>query len=88
MARPRLNLVRLVDTPIFDQLRIEEALLRTQRGNWCVPPRQLTPTASSFACAVAAQSADVARVAATLACPVLSAATGPFSTAGCRRPPS
>lgn len=33
---PLLNLVFLGDWPIYDQLRLEEALLRADRGNWCL----------------------------------------------------
>ena len=36
MAYPALNLLSLKNTPIFQQLQLEEALLRADDRNWCV----------------------------------------------------
>lgn len=33
---PPLNLLRLTNYPIFQQLQLEEALLRADEGNWCL----------------------------------------------------
>lgn len=38
-----LYLLRLVNYPILDQLRLEEALLRTDRRNWCIVNAGSTP---------------------------------------------
>lgn len=35
-AKPRLNLLRLTQFPILEQLQLEEALLRADEGNWCL----------------------------------------------------
>ena len=45
MARPLLRLLRLRDTSIFDQLRLEEALLRADPGasNWLILNRGADP---------------------------------------------
>ena len=40
-AAPRLRLLQLFSTPILDQLRLEEALLRSHAGNWCLINRGL-----------------------------------------------
>lgn len=39
-----LNLLLLENTPIFKQLQIEEALLRTDRENWCLINQGSTPS--------------------------------------------
>lgn len=36
MAKPQLNLLSLQQVPIFEQLQLEEALLRTTEANWCL----------------------------------------------------
>lgn len=36
MHKPALNLLHLEKVPIFEQLQLEEALLRAGKGNWCV----------------------------------------------------
>jgi len=35
-TRAKFNLLNLVQVPIFQQLQIEEALLRADTGNWCI----------------------------------------------------
>ena len=39
----KLHLLHLVNVPIFNQLQIEEALLRTHSGNWCILNSGTTP---------------------------------------------
>lgn len=34
--RPKLNLIQLKNIPIFEQLQLEEALLRTSKENFCI----------------------------------------------------
>lgn len=36
MTKPNLNLLQLSGYPIFEQLKLEEALLRTSHENWCI----------------------------------------------------
>jgi lipoate-protein ligase A len=36
MNKPQIYLLRLVECPIWEQLRIEEALIRADTRNWCV----------------------------------------------------
>ena len=35
-AAPRINLLHLSRYPIYAQLRLEEALLRTSAASWCI----------------------------------------------------
>ena len=41
--KPRLNLLRLKNCPILQQLRLEEALLRADENNWCILNEGSTP---------------------------------------------
>lgn len=41
--KPSLRFLTLTHTPIFEQLQIEEALLRADEGNWCVLNQGTTP---------------------------------------------
>lgn len=41
--KPKLNLVRLTSTPIYQQLQWEEALLRADRSNWCIVNQGSSP---------------------------------------------
>lgn len=59
-ARPLLRLLRLDRVPILDQLRLEEALLRSSSGNWAVLNRGVAaPAVVMGVSGVAARLVDV-----------------------------
>lgn len=43
MLKPTIHLIKLKNVPIFDQLQIEEALLRLDLRNWCLVNTGSTP---------------------------------------------
>ncbi|KAK8806764.1 hypothetical protein WA588_005566 [Blastocystis sp. NMH] len=42
--KPQIKLLKLANTTIHRQLMIEEALLRTNKSNWCIMNNHLNPT--------------------------------------------
>ena len=58
----KLNLVCLDSVPIYEQLQLEEALLRVGRGNWCLINTGSPPAVVMGISAVAHEVVDCTKV--------------------------